>query len=106
MTDILYNQEEPYRINQYFTGVLGKYRRRELSKRLKAEMLVVIRDRFPQVEYIATSTARKNLPMRSVNRKLGFLPHKTVFTYQWNLRALRRRVEESLSDTDCSPAKS
>jgi GNAT superfamily N-acetyltransferase len=106
MTDILYNQEEPYRINQYFTGVLAKYRRRELSKRLKAEMLVVIRDRFPQVEYIKTSTARKNFPMRSVNRKLGFFPHKTVFIYRWNLQDLRRRVEKILSGADRSPAKS
>jgi GNAT superfamily N-acetyltransferase len=104
MTDIMYNPDEPYRINQYFTGVLEKYRRRELSKRLKAEMLMIIRDRFPEAEYIRTSTAKKNPPMRTVNRKLGFVPHKLVGVYQWHLWELRRRVREILAGGDQPPA--
>jgi GNAT superfamily N-acetyltransferase len=102
LTDIMYNPEEPHRIKQYFTGVLSKYRRRGLAKRLKAEMLVVIKRKFPHVEYVTTSTARTNLPMRSVNMKLGFLPRKTLFVFQWALGDLRQRVDEILSGVDYS----
>lgn len=97
VTDIMYNPEEPHRIKQYFTGVLGKYRRRGLAKRLKAEMLVVIRREFPNVEYVTTNTARTNIPMRSVNKRLGFLPRKPLFIYQWALGDLGGRVDEVLS---------
>jgi GNAT superfamily N-acetyltransferase len=98
VTDIMFNPEEPHRIKQYFTGVLRKYRRRGLAKRLKAEMLVVIRREFPNVEYVTTNTARTNIPMRSVNKKLGFLPRKPLLIYQWAWGDLRERVDEVLSD--------
>lgn len=97
VTDIMYNPEEPHRVNQYFTGVLAKYRRRGLAKRLKAEMLVAIKRMFPDVEFVTTTTARSNRPMRSVNKQLGFLPHRTVFIYQWAVQDLARRVDEVLS---------
>ena len=97
LTDIMYNPEEPHRVNQYFTGVLAKYRRRGLARRLKAEMLVVIKNKFPEVEYITTSTARSNRPMRSINKELGFQPTKTCFMFRWALPDLEQRVEEILS---------
>jgi len=93
LTDIMYNQEEPYRVNQYFTGVLAQYRRRGLAKRLKAEMLAAIKNRFPDVEYITTSTARTNRPMRSINKELGFQPTKTLFTFRWALPDLEKRAD-------------
>jgi ribosomal protein S18 acetylase RimI-like enzyme len=102
VTDIMYNPEEPHRIKQYFTGVLGKYRSRGLAKRLKAEMLMVIRREFPNVEYVTTNTARTNLPMRSVNRRLGFLPRKSLSIYQWAIGDLRERVDEMLSGLEYS----
>ena len=77
MTDIMYNPQEPYRIHQYFTGVLARYRRRGLAKRLKAEMLKFVRERFPDAEYITTTTASDNKPMQAINRQLGFMPKKT-----------------------------
>ena len=100
LTDIMYNPEEPHRVNQYFTGVLGRYRRRGLGKRLKAEMLVFIKNRFPDVEYIATSTARTNRPMRAINKELGFLPTRTCFLFRWALPELERRVDEILQGRD------
>jgi RimJ/RimL family protein N-acetyltransferase/ribosomal protein S18 acetylase RimI-like enzyme len=96
VTDIMYNPEEPHRINQYFTGILSKHRRRGLAKRLKAEMLMLVKEDFPDVEYVTTSTARMNLPMRAVNRKLGFRPHKTLFVFQWAMEDLKRRLDELL----------
>jgi GNAT superfamily N-acetyltransferase len=96
MTDIMYNPQEPYRIRQYFTGVLGKYRRRGLAKRLKAEMLTCIRERFPEAEYITTTTAKENKPMRAINKQLGFMPQKTCTMFQWAIQDLDRRVAEVL----------
>ena len=98
LTDIMYNPEEPYKINQYFTGVLDRYRRKGLAKRLKAEMLFVIRDNFPDVEYIRTMTARSNQPMRAINKALGFQPTKTCIIFQWVLSDLDMRLDEILQD--------
>jgi ribosomal protein S18 acetylase RimI-like enzyme len=94
VTDIMYNPEEPHRMNQYFTGVLAKYRRRGLAKRLKAEMLVAVKNRFRDVEYITTTTAKTNYPMKSINKELGFRPTKTCFMFRWDLRELRKRMNE------------
>ena len=89
LTDIMYNPEEPHRVNQYFTGVLARYRRRGLAKRL-------IRNRFPDVEYVTTSTARTNRPMRSINKELGFQPTSTSFIFKWALADLEKQVDEIL----------
>jgi GNAT superfamily N-acetyltransferase len=96
LTDIMYNPQEPHRVHQYFTGVLGKYRRRGLAKRLKAEMLLYIRDRFPDAEYVTTTTAKENHPMRAINKQLGFEPRKTLYMFQWALQDLDRRVNKVL----------
>lgn len=97
LTDIMYNPEEPHRVNQNFTGVLARYRRKGLAKRLKAEMLFVIRDKFPDVEFITTSMARINRPMRSINKELGFQPTKTCIVFQWALPDLEQRLDEILA---------
>jgi len=97
MTDIMYNPQEPYRIHQYFTGVLSRYRRRGLAKRIKAEMLMYIKERFPDAEYIKTTTANENKPMRAINKQLGFMPEKTCYMFRWVLQDLGRRVDKVLS---------
>jgi len=93
LTDIMYNPEESHRIDQYFTGVLAKYRRRGLAKRLKAEMLVAVKNKFPDVEYMTTTTARSNRPMRSINKELGFQPTKTCFIFQWDVADLEQKID-------------
>jgi RimJ/RimL family protein N-acetyltransferase len=105
MTDIMYNPQEPYRIHQYFTGVLGRYRRRGLAKRLKAEMLMYIKERFPDAEYITTTVAKENKPMLAINKQLGFMPRKTCYMFRWNLQDLDRRAEEVLSAASSSKRK-
>jgi len=97
LTDIMYNPEELHRVNQYFTGVLAKYRRRGLAKRLKAEMLAIIKNRFPDAEYVTTSTARTNRAMRAINKELGFQSTKTVFMFRWLLQNLAQRTDRILS---------
>jgi len=100
MTDIMYNPQEPYRIHQYFTGVLSRYRRRGLAKRIKAEMLMYIKERFPDAEYVKTTTANENKPMRAINKQLGFMPQKTCYMFRWVLQDLGRRVDKVLSASD------
>lgn len=96
LTDIMYNHQEPLRVHQYFTGVLGAYRRRGLAKRLKAEMLLYIRDRFPAATYVTTTTAKENHPMRAINKQLGFEPRKAITMFQWALEDLNRRLNKLL----------
>ena len=97
LTDIMHNPDEPYRIIQYFTGILSKHRRKSLAKRLKGEMLASIAKHFPDVEYITTSTAQDNLPMRTINKQLGFLPQKTSFVFRWELPVLEHLVDAILA---------
>ena len=104
LTDIMYDPREPHRIHQYFTGVLARYRRRGLAKRLKAEMLLYIRDRFPDAEYVTTTTAKENQAMRAINKQLGFEPRKTLYLFQWALQDLDRRANKVLSASN--PASS
>lgn len=105
LTDIMYNPEEPHRLNQYFTGILVKYRRRGLAKRLKAEMIGVIKNKFPEVEYVTTTTARTNRPMRAINKELGFRPVKTCFMFQWPLRELKKQANGILAGEAFSDRK-
>ncbi len=100
MTDIMYNPQEPYRIRQYLTGVLSRYRRRGLAKRLKAEMLMYIKERFLNAEYVTTTTAKENQPMRAINKQLGFVPKKTYYMFRWVLQDLNRRVNRALAASD------
>ncbi len=103
MTDIMYNPQEPFRIHQYFTGVPGRYRRRGLAKRIKAEMLMHIKERFPDAEYITTTVAKANKPMRAINRQLAFKPQKTCYMFRWTLKDLDRRVGEVLRVSEERP---
>jgi RimJ/RimL family protein N-acetyltransferase len=100
----MYNPQEPYRIHQYFTGVLARYRRRGLAKRLKAEMLKFVRERFPDAEYITTTTASDNKPMQAINRQLGFMPKKTYDMFRWAVQDLKRRVDKVLSTSNRIPS--
>lgn len=96
MTDIMYHPREPHKISQYFTGVSAKHRRKGLAKRLKAEMLYLMREKFPEVEYITTTMAPDNRPMQAINAQLGFKLRKTDYVYQWTLTDLAGQVEARL----------
>ncbi|MCX5974491.1 MAG: GNAT family N-acetyltransferase [Coprothermobacterota bacterium] len=75
VTETYYNPAQPWRVVQAITGVLPPYRGRDLGKWLKAEMLVLVRREFPQAHYIETANANTNVPMLSINTRLGFRPY-------------------------------
>jgi RimJ/RimL family protein N-acetyltransferase len=97
MTDIMFHPKEPHKIVQYFTGVSAKHRRKGLAKRLKAEMLYVIKEKFPDAEYIKTTMAPDNRPMQAINAQMGFKSRKKSYVYQWALPDLKQRVEQRLA---------
>jgi RimJ/RimL family protein N-acetyltransferase len=97
MTDIMFHPKEPHKIVQYFTGVSAKHRRKGLAKRLKSEMLHVIKEKFPDAEYIKTTMAPDNRPMQAINAQMGFKSRKKSYVYQWELPDLNKRVEQRLS---------
>jgi len=88
LTEMVYIPESPYYIEQLLTGVKTEYRGRGLGKWLKAEMIDFIHKKYPKIKFIATDNAGTNVPMISINEKLGFTEHISIKTYQFNLSGL------------------
>lgn len=88
LTTITVRKESPTIIYQGMTGVKRKFCGRGLGKWLKADMLLKISKRYPEVTYISTGNANNNAPMLSINNRLGFKMHKHVRAYKFNLEDL------------------
>jgi GNAT superfamily N-acetyltransferase len=83
LTEIFYNYENNHLVEQELTGVLPEYRSRGLGKRLKAEMLFYIKDRFSDVKFITTGNADVNAPMLSINNRMGFKKVRHFTSYKF-----------------------
>ncbi|MEO1288875.1 MAG: GNAT family N-acetyltransferase [Chloroflexota bacterium] len=81
-TRINYLPSLPAEVSQRVTGVLRQDRGRGLGKWLKAHMLRYIRDTYPDSDYIQTSYANYNAPMKAINERLGFKPYKEQIFYR------------------------
>ncbi len=92
LTEIDYHPEEPHHAHQLLTGVREASRGRGLGKWLKALMLCHLRDRFPELRFVATGNADVNAPMLSINRRLGFKRYLTETAFKWEVAALCRRL--------------
>lgn len=75
-TELLVNRHRPQLAYQGDTGVLAAHRGRGLARRLKAEMLVRLRDEAPGVATVETANAVVNPAMLAINAELGFRPHR------------------------------
>lgn len=73
-TLVAWHPSKPGIVNQWFTGVRPGFRHRGLARRLKAEMLGIIRGEFPGAESIRTRNDDSNSGMLAINRELGFGP--------------------------------
>ena len=87
-TEISYDKREPYKVDQDMTGVLKERRGKNLGKRLKAEMLLNIRDTKPDVIFITTGNDTKNEHMLEINRKLGFKQSSVSLGYSFKIHDL------------------
>lgn len=88
LTEIFYNKARPHIVNQELTGVKTEYRGRGLGKWLKAEMLVFIKNKFPDVEFVVTGNADMNEPMLSINDRMGFKKYLTEKCYTMKISDL------------------
>lgn len=92
LTEIIYDPDRPNRISQILTGVREEHRGRGLGKWLKANMLLQIREQYPDVEYVSTGNADSNAPMLSINDRLGFKVHKDHTMYKAQISDLQSRL--------------
>lgn len=89
LTRVNYHPERGHLAMQGITGVPVDERGRGLGKWLKAEMLVYIKERYPDVQFIDTGNAETNAAMRSINERVGFRP------YTHNI-AFKLKVEDAV----------
>ncbi|RYF42623.1 MAG: hypothetical protein EOO25_06105 [Comamonadaceae bacterium] len=70
------------------TAVAAPWRGQGLAKAVKAAMLLLLRDRRPDVTTLITTNAHANAPMLSINQRLGFRVHREEGTWQIGQEAL------------------
>jgi len=92
LTEVLHAEEEPHKVFQQLTGVGEAFRGRGLGKWLKADMLLHVRDRYPEVRCIVTGNADVNAPMLSINTRMGFKTFLNNTVYQVQLNDLCQKL--------------
>ena len=94
LTDITYSEERGYRIEQQLTGVKEEYRGKGLGKWLKSEMVLFIKEKYPDVKFISTGNADSNAAMLSINTRMGFKEHSHHRNYKFTVPELEKRMLE------------
>lgn len=95
LTDMVYDPDEVYIIGQGLTGVREANRGRGLGKWLKAEMLLHVREAFPQVRTVSTWNATTNAAMLAINDALGFREHRVSEMPQMTVEALESWLSQA-----------
>ena len=76
-------------LSQNLTGVPIKYRGRKLGKWVKAAMVKMVKEKYPDAEGIVTGNAESNAAMLHINRSLGFKKYKENVMAQVTLDQLK-----------------
>jgi GNAT superfamily N-acetyltransferase len=85
MTEMVFNPNDPTSIQQELTGVRHRYRGRGLGKRLKAEMISLVRSKYPSVVRVSTGNAKTNAAMLHINTEMGFEEQAIFHLYHFDL---------------------
>lgn len=93
LTEMRYDPGMKTVITQELTGVKQEYRGRGLGKRLKAAMLVKIKEELPEVKTIRTENATTNSPMLSINERLGFKFFRESIEAHISIETVRKSTE-------------
>lgn len=86
------NPTWPTRVHQYDTAVVRSHRGRGIAAGVKATMLRWLIEQRPRATEVGTSVARTNLPMLSVNHRLGFHDAYQDLDMAIETRLLRNRL--------------
>ena len=86
--DANWDARVPERVHQSFTAVAAPWRGQGVAKAIKAAMLLLVRERRPEVTTFTTYNAQANGPMLAINQRLGFRVHREECTYQLGRGAL------------------
>ena len=92
MTEITYDPREGHKINQELTGVRPEFRGKGIGKWLKAQMILHIKDTYPDAERIITGNAEANAPMLSINTRMGFKKYKGGEGYKFKVEDIAKRL--------------
>ncbi|MEV5607719.1 GNAT family N-acetyltransferase [Streptomyces sp. NPDC052225] len=69
----------------YGTGVLPEHRGHGLAHWMKAHQILLVRERHPALTGLLADTAAGNVPMRTVNDALGYVPTHQSCEFQLDL---------------------
>jgi RimJ/RimL family protein N-acetyltransferase len=98
--DANWDARVPHRVHQSFTAVAPAWRGRGVAKAVKAAMLLLVRERRPEVTTFTTHNAQANGPMLAINERLGFRVHREECTYQLSRDALGAYLARAASNSD------
>jgi GNAT superfamily N-acetyltransferase len=79
-------------VHQRGTAIAGPYQGRGVAKWLKARMLTLVKDEWPDARWVLTGTALSNAAMSSINQRLGYRFVAAVTVWQLDIDTARRSV--------------
>lgn len=89
MTFVEFDKKSPQKVIQNMTGVLKEYRRKGLSKWLKASMYLKLKKEIRDLEVLETAVHRKNIRMKNLNIQMGYRKVEVIKEHRININELR-----------------
>lgn len=78
---------------QGVSGVPLAFRGRKLGKWVKAQMVLYVKEKFPEVKAIITGNSSTNGPMLYINEKLGFKRYSELNSFQITFDNLKKYLD-------------
>lgn len=88
MTEVAYYLADPTKVYQELTGVLTDYRGKGIGKLLKSAMLIEVKNKVKEIEYMETGNNDKNYAMLAINTKMGFKEHAAHFLVTGDIKRI------------------
>jgi len=92
---MFYSEAKPTQARVARTGVRREFQGRGLGKYLKATMMLDMHNHYPDVEVVDTNNFNRNLPMLSINDRLGFKLFEQYVFHKISVHDLAAKVDLS-----------
>jgi GNAT superfamily N-acetyltransferase len=92
MTDMFHNEARPTHASVRLTGVRREFQNCGRGKWLKGAMMLEMRERYPEVQFIDTDNFNTNAPMLSINERMGFKLFEQFVFYKMRVTDLAARI--------------